>query len=157
MDCSLQAPLSMGTLQARVLEELPCPPPRDLPNPETEPGSPTLQADSLPSEWCSAITGRLIGEDRGSPGPSLFFSIPLFPSPVVATALRTILLSCRMENRGQCPHSREWMRFSLSCSLCCYHLRISEACRWLPDFPFVVLRLSPLGSSSPGGCGKRSS
>jgi len=29
---------------------LPCPPPGDLPNPEIEPRSPTLQADSLPSE-----------------------------------------------------------------------------------------------------------
>ena len=29
---------------------LPCPPPRDLPNPGREPGSPALQADSLPSE-----------------------------------------------------------------------------------------------------------
>ena len=29
---------------------LPCPPPRDLPNPGIEPMSPTLQADSLPSE-----------------------------------------------------------------------------------------------------------
>ena len=28
----------------------PCPPPRDLPNPGTEPGSPALQLDSLPSE-----------------------------------------------------------------------------------------------------------
>ena len=29
---------------------LPCPPPGDLPNPGIEPGSPALQADSLPSE-----------------------------------------------------------------------------------------------------------
>ena len=29
---------------------LPCPPPRDLPNPGIEPRSPTLQVDSLPSE-----------------------------------------------------------------------------------------------------------
>ena len=29
---------------------LPGPPPGELPNPETEPGSPVLQADSLPSE-----------------------------------------------------------------------------------------------------------
>ena len=29
---------------------LPCPPPEDLPNPEIEPMSPTLQVDSLPSE-----------------------------------------------------------------------------------------------------------
>ena len=30
--------------------ELPCPPPRDLPNPVIKPRSPALQADSLPSE-----------------------------------------------------------------------------------------------------------
>ena len=29
---------------------LPCPPPRDLPDPRIEPSSPALQADSLPSE-----------------------------------------------------------------------------------------------------------
>ena len=29
---------------------LPCPPPGDLPNPGIEPRSPTVQADSLPSE-----------------------------------------------------------------------------------------------------------
>ena len=29
---------------------LSCPPPGDLPNPGIKPGSPTLQADSLPSE-----------------------------------------------------------------------------------------------------------
>ena len=29
---------------------LPCPPPRDLPNPGIKPRSPTLLADSLPSE-----------------------------------------------------------------------------------------------------------
>jgi len=29
---------------------LPCPPPGDLPNPETESRSPALQVDSLPSE-----------------------------------------------------------------------------------------------------------
>ena len=29
---------------------LPCPPPGDLPDPGMQPGSPTLQADSLPSE-----------------------------------------------------------------------------------------------------------
>ena len=30
--------------------ELPCPPPKDLPNPGIKPRSPALQADSLPSE-----------------------------------------------------------------------------------------------------------
>ena len=45
-----QAPLSMGILQARILEWVPCPPPGDFPNPGIEPRSLTLQADSLPSE-----------------------------------------------------------------------------------------------------------
>ena len=40
----------MRILQARILGWVPCPPPGDLPNPETEPRSPTLQVDSLPSE-----------------------------------------------------------------------------------------------------------
>ena len=47
---ALQAPLSMGILQAKILEWVTMPPPGDLPNPGTEPRSLTLQADSLPSE-----------------------------------------------------------------------------------------------------------
>ena len=44
-----QAPLSTGTLQARIYwSGLPCPPPEDLPDPGTEPRSPALQVDSLP-------------------------------------------------------------------------------------------------------------
>ena len=48
-----QAPLSLGILQARILEWIampPRPPPGDLPNPEIESRSPTLQVDSLPTE-----------------------------------------------------------------------------------------------------------
>ena len=45
-----QAPLSMGILQARILEWVACPPLGDLPNTEIKSRSPTLQADSLPSE-----------------------------------------------------------------------------------------------------------
>ena len=39
-----------GTSQARIPEWLPCPPPGDLPDPRINPGSPSLQADSLPPE-----------------------------------------------------------------------------------------------------------
>ena len=39
-----------GILQARILEWVAVPFSRDLPNPGIEPRSPTLQADSLPSE-----------------------------------------------------------------------------------------------------------
>ena len=45
-----QAPLSMGILQSRILSGLACPPPGDLSNPRMKPRSPTLPADSLPSE-----------------------------------------------------------------------------------------------------------
>ena len=45
-----QAPLSMGFSRPGYWSGLPCPPPGDLPNPGIEPGSPALQADSLPSE-----------------------------------------------------------------------------------------------------------
>ena len=43
-----QAPLSMGFSRQQYWSDLPCPPPQDLPRPGTEPGSPALQADSLP-------------------------------------------------------------------------------------------------------------
>ena len=39
-----------GILHARILEWVTFPSPGDLPNPGTEPRSPTLQADSLPAE-----------------------------------------------------------------------------------------------------------
>ena len=42
-----QAPLSMGILQARILERVAI---LDLPNPGIEPRSPALQTDSLPSK-----------------------------------------------------------------------------------------------------------
>ena len=48
MDCSLLGSFFHGILQARILEWVAIPSP-DLPNPRTEPGSPALQADSLPS------------------------------------------------------------------------------------------------------------
>ena len=54
-----QAPLSMGILQARKLEWVPCPPPRDLPDPGIEPespASPVLQVDSL----CTETPGKPI-------------------------------------------------------------------------------------------------
>ena len=45
-----QAPLPMGFSRLGYWSGLPLPSPGDLPNPGTEPGSPTLQADTLPSE-----------------------------------------------------------------------------------------------------------
>ena len=45
-----QPPLSMGILQARILEWVACPPSGDLPNPGRELRSPEFQVDSSPSE-----------------------------------------------------------------------------------------------------------
>ena len=45
-----QAPPFMGFSRQEYWSGLPFPFPGDLPNPEIEPGSPVLQADSLPSE-----------------------------------------------------------------------------------------------------------
>ena len=45
-----QAPLSMGFSRQEYWSGLPFTSPGDLPDPGNEPGSPTLQADSLPSE-----------------------------------------------------------------------------------------------------------
>ena len=45
-----QAFLSMGFSRQEYWSGLPFPSPGDLPNPGTEPGSPALKADALPSE-----------------------------------------------------------------------------------------------------------
>ena len=45
-----QASLSVGFLRQEYWSGLPFPMPGGLPNPGIEPGSPALQADSLPSE-----------------------------------------------------------------------------------------------------------
>ena len=49
MDSSLPGSSVRGILEARILE-FPFPSPGDLLNPEIKPGSPALQADSLPTE-----------------------------------------------------------------------------------------------------------
>jgi len=45
-----QAPLLMGFSRQEFWSGLPFPSPGALPDPEIKPGSPVLQADSLPSE-----------------------------------------------------------------------------------------------------------
>ena len=50
MDYSLPGSSVNGILQTRISEWVAIPFSRDLPDPGIEPGSPALQADSLPSE-----------------------------------------------------------------------------------------------------------
>ena len=57
VDYSLPAPLSMGFSRQEYWSGLPCPPPRDLPDPGVEPVSPALQVDSLLlSHWVSPFS-----------------------------------------------------------------------------------------------------
>ena len=59
-----QAPPSVGFSRQEYWSGLPFPSPGDLPNPGIEPGSPTLRADTLPSE----PPGKLNPKEQHSPG-----------------------------------------------------------------------------------------
>ena len=50
MDCSMPGSSVHGIFQQGYWSRLPFPSPGDLPNPEIEPRSPALRADSLPDE-----------------------------------------------------------------------------------------------------------
>ena len=72
-----QAPLSMEFSRQEYWSGLPFPPPGDLPNPGTKPGSPAFQADALPSE--------LPGKPKHEMGVNL---LALFSSPLQVQLLR---------------------------------------------------------------------
>ena len=55
---------SMGFSRQEYWSGLPFPSPEDLPDPGIEPGSPTLQADALPSEPPGKPGGRLSSLSR---------------------------------------------------------------------------------------------
>ena len=66
MDCSYQAPLSMGFSRQEYWSGVPSPSPGDLPDPGVKAGSPVLQADTLPSET-QTMTGVSVGSSQ-NPG-----------------------------------------------------------------------------------------
>ena len=71
---ALQVPLSMGFSRQECQSGLPCPSP-DLPNPGIEPGSPTWQAVSLPTE------------PPGKPCPNLVLGV--FMEPYIASVVNS--------------------------------------------------------------------
>ena len=73
LDCSLQAPPSVGFSRQEYWNGLPFLSPEDLPYPRMEPVSPAVQADALPSEPC-------------------FISFPCFIT--VAKTSSTVLIRC---------------------------------------------------------------
>ena len=66
MDCDLPGSSSMGFSRQEYWSGLPFPSPGDIPNPGIEPGSPTLQADSL------------LLSPQGSPGEALNFILFIY-------------------------------------------------------------------------------
>ena len=97
MNCSPQGSSVYGFSRQEYWSGLPRSPPGDLLNPGTEPRSPTLQADSLPSEppggwiiswkWCHSLA-VLLKKSMGCPGmlANFFFFfeyllIPPYPLP----------------------------------------------------------------------------
>ena len=61
-------PLSMGFSRQEYRNGLPCPPPRNLPNPGIKPRSPILWADSLPFETPEEVQEYWSGQPIPSPG-----------------------------------------------------------------------------------------
>ena len=78
-----QAPLSMGILQARILEWVAMPSSRGCSQPRDQTRSPTLQADSLPSE------------PQGKPMNSVVGHLSLFQGIFLTQELNRGLLHCR--------------------------------------------------------------
>ena len=66
-----------GFSRQEYWSELPCPPPGDLPNPGIQPRSPTIQADSLPSE---------------PPGKTIALTLQTFVSRVMSLLSNTLSL-----------------------------------------------------------------
>ena len=63
-----QAPLSAEILQARALGAAPCPPPGEPPSPGNKPPSPTLRADSSPSDPARKPKNTAVGGQSAQPG-----------------------------------------------------------------------------------------
>ena len=102
---ALQTPLHMGFSRQEYWSRLPCPAPRDLPDPGIKPRSPTLQADSLPLshqgsprilEWVSYPFSRRSSQPRNGTGVSCiaggFFTAEPSGSPTSWVSLGKPLL-----------------------------------------------------------------
>ena len=102
---ALQTPLHMGFSRQEHWSRLPCPAPRDLPDPGIKPRSPTLQADSLPLshqgsprilEWVSYPFSRRSSQPRNGTGVSCiaggFFTAEPSGSPTSWVSLGKPLL-----------------------------------------------------------------
>ena len=113
-----QAFLSIGIFRQKYCSGLPCSPPRDLPNPEIKPRSPTVQADSLLSEprWVLYHQHHL-----GS----------LLHDCVCACALNSSVMSNSLQPYGHNPPGSSVHRISPGKDT-------GEGCHFLPQGIFLI-------------------
>ena len=109
-----QAPLSMGFSWQEYWSGLPCPPPGDLPNPGSDPRSPTLQADSLPSE-APGKPPSLMMLISVSTKLCLFLFSFLLLSDVMLQTLESILFHAQGAQWIKCPNPTRRVRELSSC------------------------------------------
>ena len=117
------ASLSMGFPRQEYWSGQPFPSPGDLPIPDIEPGSPALQADSLPSEpgeapWVTR-EARLLLAPREAPSlPYFLFTLQGFPD---GTVIRNPPAKQETQRRrfdpwlGKFPGSGKWLPLQYSC------------------------------------------
>ena len=91
MDYSPPGSSAMGFPRQEYWSGLPFPSPGDLPNPATEPTSPSLQADSLPlsyweAPWTIAVASRLSSQ-----------FLPMSPKPLLCTEVPVSLLKSQVD------------------------------------------------------------
>ena len=100
-----------GILQARILESLSL---RDLPNPEMEPRSPSLQVDSLP------------GEPQGKPKNTGVGSLSLLQGIFPIQELNPGLLHCR-QILSNCAIREAWLKDYKKVYVCISHSIMSDS------------------------------
>ena len=106
MDCSPPGSSVHGILQARILEWVAMPSSRDLPNPGVKPRSPTLQADSLPSEPP--------GKSKNSGVGSLSLLQGIFPTQDSNRDLLLCTWILYQLNHQESPRILEWVAYPFS-------------------------------------------
>ena len=171
MACSPQTALSMAFSRQENWSGLPCPPPGDLPDPGIQPGSPALQADSLPSEsprkpqirpglW-ACFYGKAKHQQSASPlqrsaCSGRHYRRGGFSLPILSSRLGVLLLWGLQVTTdfvaGPCLGLLDRLQIPAAASL-----RERQRGRGQPELPFTVLSLSSLHHSTWGHRGMRSS
>ena len=134
MDCRPSGSSAMGILQARILEQVACLPPGDLPNPGIQPRSPSLWVDSLSSEPS--------GKPKNTEVGSLFLLQGIFLSQESNQGLlhcRQILYQLSYQ---ECPSKFRYRIYFLAFPPSRSHLYS------LAQGPFSIFRASSVASSN---------